>query len=1135
MILKQNKIFVLFLTIFIFGIVSFLTFTHNVTANVITVDDPTGDDVDNGLCSIVEAVINHNNADQSGSIDCIAGVGESDIISIETNIVLDTSLGVDGSSTAYAVPFTKNIIINGNGNTIERDTLASSFRIFSFSGFGNVEINDLTIKGGSIDGSGSGFGGGIYISSLGSVSLNNVTLDSNTATEGGGLYATVDSSPALNLNLDSVSFVNNSVSNEGGAMSLKNNSNNLNVVIDGSTFDSNTSSSLGGGIFGINVTDLEVSETYFTQNNTSGGGTGGVFYLDGNTSALVSDSYFYFNRPSTTRGGVFYTTEDVYLEVNNSTFENSVAGSGGIFYLYNGSELVVYNSTFYTNVAIDSGGVVYSYQDAAADPNQINFYHNAEDGSFAGEDSSAFFFNCIYDGSFCITNSDPGDVNLFSGETYIFENNIFFTDGCDGNIENISYENNISSFSTCGVPVATPTNISEDLAENGGLWKTLKVSLGSSAIDTAVNATLGCPSADGRGVPRPFGSACDIGPYEFTGIAEVVIEETSGGTSISEPDGEDTYTIVLGEAPTSSVTIDIEETSSDFDVSPSSVTFTTLNWFNPRTITVSAIDNNDDDGDRTGSISHVLDTSDVVYELVSMDSVSVNIADEDSSGGSTTSSGSGPRPPRTSGCTDETALNYNSFATTDDGSCDYFVWIYFGCDDPSATNYDVRVTNNNGTCIYPASPVPGCTNSSALNYNSSATEDDGSCSYAPMPAPVFGCTDSSAQNFNSLADTDDGSCEYEDVLVPEIPEENLPVVNLPVTPPSTPPTVPVTIPETVTALDMALEVLSGLFKNISGILGVMIENISENALQYAAATGVLAPIVIFLLTNPATLVTVPVRIWTAIPTLLGIRRKKRPWGTVYDSVTKQPLDPVYLVLEDVYGNQVSSTISDIDGRFGFIASPGKYRIRANKDGYRFPSNKMLGKNKDELYENLYFNEFIEITREDDLLIKNIPMDSLTFNWNEFEKSRNRKLMKFFSKTDLFLSGISDLLFILGAIFSLFLLLKSFSVINIVIVAIYVVITLFKIFGIGPKKPGYVIKKENNDPLSLGLIKIFSSNTGTEVSHCIVGKTGRYHALVPKGEYFIEISEKIGEDLYKPIYTSGSMKIKKGYLANVFKV
>jgi hypothetical protein len=49
----------------------------------------------------------------------------------------------------------------------------------------------------------------------------------------------------------------------------------------------------------------------------------------------------------------------------------------------------------------------------------------------------------------------------------------------------------------------------------------------------------------------------------------------------------------------------------------------------------------------------------------------------------------------------------------------------------------------------------GCTDPTALNYDSNATFDDGTC-----VAKIFGCTDPESPNFNATANVNDGSCEY---------------------------------------------------------------------------------------------------------------------------------------------------------------------------------------------------------------------------------------------------------------------------------------------------------------------------------------------------------------------------------------
>ena len=60
-----------------------------------------------------------------------------------------------------------------------------------------------------------------------------------------------------------------------------------------------------------------------------------------------------------------------------------------------------------------------------------------------------------------------------------------------------------------------------------------------------------------------------------------------------------------------------------------------------------------------------------------------------------------------------------------------------------------------GSHTSPCNGVLGCTDSTALNYDSLATVNDGSCLY-----PVYGCTDSTALNYDPLATVDDGSCNY---------------------------------------------------------------------------------------------------------------------------------------------------------------------------------------------------------------------------------------------------------------------------------------------------------------------------------------------------------------------------------------
>jgi len=91
------------------------------------------------------------------------------------------------------------------------------------------------------------------------------------------------------------------------------------------------------------------------------------------------------------------------------------------------------------------------------------------------------------------------------------------------------------------------------------------------------------------------------------------------------------------------------------------------------------------------------------------------------------------------GCTDNSACNYNSSASFDDGSCTYAEGLYdcngdcnndidgdLICDEEdSCPNDSENDADADGVCE--SDELNGCTDNSACNYDSLATEDDGSC------------------------------------------------------------------------------------------------------------------------------------------------------------------------------------------------------------------------------------------------------------------------------------------------------------------------------------------------------------------------------------------------------------------------
>merc|ERR1719453_878383 len=104
------------------------------------------------------------------------------------------------------------------------------------------------------------------------------------------------------------------------------------------------------------------------------------------------------------------------------------------------------------------------------------------------------------------------------------------------------------------------------------------------------------------------------------------------------------------------------------------------------------------------------------------------------------------------------ALNFDTQATIDDGSCRY---DYIGCTDSAFYNYQSDSTTDDGSCIL--TPTFGCMDPSAANFDALAVVDDGSCSYYVMPP--HSCADSLSDNYRSDIDGIQflelpGSCKY---------------------------------------------------------------------------------------------------------------------------------------------------------------------------------------------------------------------------------------------------------------------------------------------------------------------------------------------------------------------------------------
>lgn len=275
----------------------------------------------------------------------------------------------------------------------------------------------------------------------------------------------------------------------------------------------------------------------------------------------------------------------------------------------------------------------------------------------------------------------------------------------------------------------------------------------------------------------------------------------------------------------------------------------------------------------------------------------------------------------------------------------------------------------------------------------------------------------------------------------------------------------------------------------------------------------------------------PYRLWSLLMSIFGLKKQVRPWGTVYDAITKQPLDPAVVELLDLEGRPVATSTTDIDGRYGFLVGTGKYRLLPKKTHYAFPSLKMIGKTRDELYLDLYFGYVFEITREGEVITKNIPMDPENFDWNEFAKNQQKK-MRFYSKRDFVINKIADFFFSIGFTVSIVALISAPIIYNIVIFSLYVVTLILREIGLKHSSFGQV-KDADGNPLSFAIVRI-KLGDGTEISHKVTNNIGRFYCLLQNGTYIVTIERKNPDESYTQVYEKIHV-IKNGVLKGEIRI
>jgi CSLREA domain-containing protein len=503
-----------------------------ITVNSVSDAGTNGD----GLCTLREAILNAN-ADNQSNVDCAGGAG-ADTINFNGSLANQT---ITLTSPVGQFSITSSMTINGSAAANLSVSGNNAVRVFNVSTGVVVVMTGFRITGGN----GNSFQDGGAIQNFGNLTLNSMTIQTNTARSGGGVY-TAGTGNSLTINGGSI--LGNSATSNGGGINGTNDSivNSTNVTVSGNTATNN-----GGGIFvtgGVTLTVTGGSITGNTAANASGGGIsssaalivtnasitnnhadgsgglGGGMSLGGG-NATITDSTLSGN--TSRRGGGIYFISGTHSITGTTLSGNAAASGAATSGFYGGGGLV--NSASTVNVSNSTisgnssgcdcgGGGMTALNGGTTNLRNVTIANNtASAGPGGGINSS-------------LTGLSSGTTNV--GNTIVADNTASTNPDVNGAIVSQGFNLVRTRGTSTGYVASDLPNGSnpllQALANNGGITQTHRLSAGSAAIDAGINALAVNPANGaalttdqrGTGFPRiidgngDFTATVDIGAFE---------------------------------------------------------------------------------------------------------------------------------------------------------------------------------------------------------------------------------------------------------------------------------------------------------------------------------------------------------------------------------------------------------------------------------------------------------------------------------------------------------------------------------------------------------------------------------------------------------------------------------------------
>ncbi len=258
---------------------------------------------------------------------------------------------------------------------------------------------------------------------------------------------------------------------------------------------------------------------------------------------------------------------------------------------------------------------------------------------------------------------------------------------------------------------------------------------------------------------------------------------------------------------------------------------------------------------------------------------------------------------------------------------------------------------------------------------------------------------------------------------------------------------------------------------------------------------------------------------------IGLRKKRTPWGVVYNSKTKLPLPQTIVRLFNVTTNKLMETrVTDRNGRYGFLAEPGKYVIRATKATFNFPTTAIKEKN-DPPYTDIYRGQTLSVVKGS--ITVNIPIDPPGEPY-EIKSEFAKQALHLISKTRV-------PVLTLGSLLALWLLGNRRELTDLFIIGFYGLLWSNEIRLERTKPWGIVYNSQTKEALTNAVIQIFDQEYQRLLETKLTDEQGRFSILIKPGKYYLTVAKQGFSFPSKQVHGHKDKQYTKLYYGQTFEV